>query len=300
MDNQIVSVIITCFNQEKYIQRALKSVLHQTYSYWECIIVDDGSTDNSFRIISDFIDKDDRFKLIRQENMGVTVARNTGVSNATGNIIQILDGDDWIHDEKLERQLEYFRQYPQIDVSYVLHRFYFEQSASYEIYEFDRLKENPFEQFLFDWHSGVATPIHAFLFKRQIWDEGESLFPEDYIFREEDWVFHVLTAMKNIRYGCLEEVLCTYFNGADSFTSSIVNSCINSIDAAIYIRERIPADMQERFWRVVVHKILDRYHDSKKAEVLRSSKNWRLGNFISRPFFLLFRSLKRLSAKNPR
>ncbi len=91
-----VSIIVPCYNQADYIRETLESVLTQTYDNWECIIIDDGSTDNSELIIKQYLYKDKRFKHIGKSNGGVSSARNLGIQNAQGEYILPLDADDYI------------------------------------------------------------------------------------------------------------------------------------------------------------------------------------------------------------
>lgn len=91
-----VSVIVTCYNQEDYIEEALQSVLDQVYEDWECVIVNDGSLDNSEKVICEFIRKDSRFIYIKQKNQGVVAARNNAIEKSSGKYILPLDGDDKI------------------------------------------------------------------------------------------------------------------------------------------------------------------------------------------------------------
>ena len=100
-----ISVIVPVYNVEKYLPRTLNSIIKQTFTNWECILIDDGTPDNSGKICDDFAEKDSRFKVIHQKNAGVSRARNTGLDNATGKWITIIDGDDWIDAETLETAL---------------------------------------------------------------------------------------------------------------------------------------------------------------------------------------------------
>lgn len=102
MENK-VSVIITCFNQEKYIDEAIWSVKNQTFKDWQCVIVNDGSTDGSEEKILSSISGDSRFVYEFQENSGQGAARNKGVSLSSGKYVVNLDGDDMIASEYLER-----------------------------------------------------------------------------------------------------------------------------------------------------------------------------------------------------
>lgn len=103
----LVSIIVTCFNQASYIERSVKSVLSQTFSDIECIIVDDGSTDNSQEVAKQLMSLDSRVSYFYKENGGVSSARNFGFKQAQGKWIQFLDGDDWIHEDKIRFQLSH-------------------------------------------------------------------------------------------------------------------------------------------------------------------------------------------------
>lgn len=104
----IISVIITTYNRADLIQRAIISVLNQTYKDFELIIVDDGSIDNTKEIIEKFKNKDSRIKYFYQENQGWPSALNKGLSLAQGEYIAFLDSDDEWLPQKLEKQIEVF------------------------------------------------------------------------------------------------------------------------------------------------------------------------------------------------
>ena len=95
MENKI-SIIIPVYNVEKYIDECLKSIQGQTYTNWEAIIVDDGSTDLSGKICDQYADKDERFIVIHQKNARIAAARNKGLDVATGDFITFIDSDDFI------------------------------------------------------------------------------------------------------------------------------------------------------------------------------------------------------------
>ena len=119
MSNQsLVSVIVPCYNQSEYIAETLESVLGQTYKCWECIIINDGSTDNSEEIILSFCKKDSRFKYIYQKNQGIVVARNNAIKQCHGRYILPLDGDDIILKEYLELAVKKLDENDNIELIY--------------------------------------------------------------------------------------------------------------------------------------------------------------------------------------
>lgn len=97
-----VSIIIPCYNVEKYIRQCLDSVIAQTYTNWEVICVDDGSSDFTSIIITEYVDRDSRIKLLEQKNQYAGVARNNGLSIAKGEYIVFIDGDDFLRKDMLE------------------------------------------------------------------------------------------------------------------------------------------------------------------------------------------------------
>ncbi len=105
MDHELISVIMPAFNAEKFIQQSIESVLAQTYTDWELIIVDDGSTDNTKQIALRFVKKDERIKYIYQQNGKQGKARNTGLGNSRGELISFLDAEDLFVSSMLEKQV---------------------------------------------------------------------------------------------------------------------------------------------------------------------------------------------------
>ncbi len=104
MDSK-VSIIIPIYNTEKYLKTCLDSILGQTYENLEIILVDDGSADNSGKIIDDYAKKDRRIKAIHQKNQGQSAARNNGLKEATGDYIGFIDSDDKIDPTFVEKLL---------------------------------------------------------------------------------------------------------------------------------------------------------------------------------------------------
>jgi glycosyltransferase involved in cell wall biosynthesis len=98
----MVSVIVPVYNAGKYLAQTLDSVLAQTFSDWECLMVDDGSTDDSPLIAREYAARDSRFRYIRRPNGGVAAARNTGLDAARGDYVALLDNDDLWLPRKLE------------------------------------------------------------------------------------------------------------------------------------------------------------------------------------------------------
>lgn len=114
----LISVIVPCYNQAQYLPEALQSVLEQSYPHWECIIVNDGSPDNTEEVAKKWVDKDERFKYFGKENSGVCDTRNFGVKQASGEYIVPLDGDDKLGSHYFTEAINEFKKDPTIKLIY--------------------------------------------------------------------------------------------------------------------------------------------------------------------------------------
>lgn len=114
----LVSIIVPCFDQAQYLDEALESVLHQSYINWECIIVNDGSPDDTESVVKKWLKKDNRFKYCFQENLGVSAARNHGITIANGEFILPLDADDILGDSYITLAIDAFQKANNLKVVY--------------------------------------------------------------------------------------------------------------------------------------------------------------------------------------
>lgn len=97
-----ISIIVPVYKVEKYLRRCLDSIANQSFTDWECILVDDGSPDNSGKICDEYAENDKRFRVFHQENAGVSAARNKGLDEAKGEWIGFVDSDDWVEPNMYE------------------------------------------------------------------------------------------------------------------------------------------------------------------------------------------------------
>lgn len=116
--NALVSIIVPCYNQAQYLAETLDSVLAQTYPYWECIIVNDGSPDNTEEVAKKFCQLDKRFIYYYKENGGLADTRNYGIKHSTGYYILPLDSDDKIGATYIEKAIKYFDLNPSTKLVY--------------------------------------------------------------------------------------------------------------------------------------------------------------------------------------
>jgi glycosyltransferase involved in cell wall biosynthesis len=120
----LVSVVVPTYNYAHFIGRMFESLLAQTYTNWECIVVDDGSTDDTEQVVARVAASDSRVRYMRQRNQRQAVAKNTALAVASGRYVQFLDADDLIEPLKFERQVEYLEAHPEVDIVYGGARFF--------------------------------------------------------------------------------------------------------------------------------------------------------------------------------
>lgn len=101
-----ISIIVPVYNVEKYLSTCLDSLINQTLKDIEIICINDGSTDNSLNILNEYVKKDERIKIISQENQGLSMARNNGLKEAKGEYISFIDSDDWIDTKMYEKMYQ--------------------------------------------------------------------------------------------------------------------------------------------------------------------------------------------------
>ena len=120
-NKRIISIIMPVYNSEKYVSEAIESVCNQSYGNWELLIVNDGSTDHTPKIIDDYSQKDSRIKVFHRKNEGVSKARNYALNQICGDYVTFIDSDDVYHAERLKRMLQVFEQHINCDIVFSRH-----------------------------------------------------------------------------------------------------------------------------------------------------------------------------------
>lgn len=116
--NPPISVLMPAYNAERYIALAIESMLAQTFKDFEFVIVDDGSTDNTWSIIQEFAKRDNRVVPVKhKKNLKICEALNTGIGRARGKYIARMDADDWSYPDRLEKQYKFMEENPEIVIS---------------------------------------------------------------------------------------------------------------------------------------------------------------------------------------
>lgn len=227
MKNPLISVIVPCYNQALYIDECLQSVYDQTYPNWECIIVNDGSSDNTEEIAKEWVRKDSRFEYVYKENGGLSSARNAGLDISKGEFVYFLDSDDCVDNKVLEilftsltstnsdisicSYLNFINDYDRdIDVG----------SVSKEVFNRDelllRINQDDCLPFVVSWGKLINSKIFSTLrFKEGILHEDEEIIHKIY-FEVEKAVF-------------IDLPLCKYRVNENSITHNFTQRNFNDV-----------------------------------------------------------------------
>ncbi|MCB7481327.1 glycosyltransferase family A protein [Christiangramia sediminis] len=179
MNTPLVSIIVPCYNQAKYLDDALESVLNQKYSNWECIIVNDGSSDKTEIIAAKWLKKDDRFQYLFQKNAGLSTARNNGIEKASGEYILPLDADDMVSSDYINSAVKSFMEDPELKLVYPEVEKFGEETGLLSVPDFSRItlaRQNMI--------------ICSALFKKNEWKKVGGYDP-NLIYGLEDWEFWI-------------------------------------------------------------------------------------------------------------
>ena len=174
-----ISVIVPCYNTEKYLEECILSIINQTYSNLEIIIVNDGSTDHSFEIMKKYQNKDHRIQIISQENQGLLHARKSGVIAASSKYIVFVDADDYIFPDEIQNAFSVLKKY---NADIVKFRFQFVPEKRDSKFYFNKENDSIFDtknkkDFYYEFiNTNNLNNIWSQLFKKDLYDVNSNIF----------------------------------------------------------------------------------------------------------------------------
>jgi len=248
----LVSIIVPCYNQAPYLSEALQSVLEQTYDNWECIIVNDGSPDNTKEVAQEWVKKDARFIYLYKENGGLSSARNAGLALVTGDYIQFLDADDYLDARKFELSLKAISEINLSKQKIVISNFRmfttdFKQSTT----PYCTLMESyfTFEKILFGWDYEFNIPIHCGFF--------DSYFFKEFRFNEqlkakEDWMMWLFLFNQKIECVFIDKPFAFYRLHTNNMTSERNVMEENHLNAILYVESIVSATVYKDFLEFIL------------------------------------------------
>ena len=177
--NTLISVVIPIYNVSPYLRLCLESIENQTYPHFEVLLVNDGSRDDSKGICQEFIYKDERFRYFEQENLGISVARNTGILNSNGEFITFIEGDDFVDPNYLE-ELYHTALKNDSEIVVASYKEFNENDNNYYIHVFDDLEEHFIQNELIqkreiEFETSWGILFHKRLFETILFSVGKSI-----------------------------------------------------------------------------------------------------------------------------
>jgi glycosyltransferase involved in cell wall biosynthesis len=287
----LISIIVPCYNLEPYINECLQSIYNQTYPFWECIIIDDGSTDNSKDIIRKWTSTDNRFTYIQQHKNGVSSARNQGLRIAKGEYIQFLDGDDTINKNKFENQIKLFNDNIEIVICD-----YFPYDEETEAFRRDRYltpfpnTSNHKKEIILHWENKLSIPIHSILFKQSLLSGLTTLLFDESLPNHNDWHFWVRVFYKSNQIHFSKEAFANYRIRKQSICSDFSAMNQGFVIAAEKVLDFFIAENDKEFMNYAHQKLKevknkhDRYTSNPEQILNTESHNplsWRSPSFFS-------------------
>jgi glycosyltransferase involved in cell wall biosynthesis len=277
MSNKLVSIIVPCYKQAHYLSEALQSVLEQSYSNWECIIINDGSPDYTDLIAQQWIDKDVRFQYVYQENAGLPSARNTGIKNSVGEFILPLDADDILHIDYLEKTVLVLEENEHLGIVSCYTKFFLNKITNV-VHELKPLGKS-YQHLMFENKLTASS-----LYRRNCWEQVGG-YDETMKKGFEDWEFWLNVTKRGWQFQFVEEFLFYYRKAKKSMLVDTIN----------YHSE---ANMEYIFRK---HKEIYTTHFDNTAEVLfyyikthrmgkmqiKKSIEYKIGKLILKPFRML-------------
>lgn len=248
--NPIVSIIIPCFNQARFLQDCIASLKAQTYPHWEAIIVNDGSPDDTREVALRLAKTDNRIRYKEQENKGLSAARNLGIQEARGEYLQFLDADDLLKPEKFEIQLKMLRHTPGAEIAYCDFAFFEGDDASLTMPSLDVCKTrlcspDTWRTLL----SGNFMCVHAAIVSRRAVTEAGGF--DTNLWAAEDFDLWLRLAHRGHKFVGTREVLALYRRVPKSMSSNSIRQNAAAIQALL----KVPlyagnlAGEEKKLWR---------------------------------------------------
>lgn len=271
--NELVSVVVPCYNQAKYLPEALLSILNQTHQNWECIIVNDGSPDETDRVAADWCEKDPRFKYLYQDNGKLPKARNTGIGQANGKYVLTLDSDDKFEPTFVEKALVVLISDEKVGMV-CSWGYRFKGDSIGELY---KPGGGSIKEFLFC----NAANSGSLMFKKECWEQAGG-YDENMKWGYEDWEFYIRVCQLGRKVHVLQEPLFFYRQHTVSMRIDAMNNHDIQNKKYIYHKHEV---LYKEHYEVLIDYFLNAVALEKKQNTKIQNKiDFRLGTAILKPF----------------
>lgn len=275
--NSLVSIIVPCYNQAHFLKDSLQSVLDQSYAHWECVIVNDGSPDDTAIIAKQWCERDERFQYVEKSNGGLSSARNSGIGVAKGKFILPLDADDILHSDYLIKTVYELKNNPKLTIV-SCYSIFFKGAISNCI-----RKQKP-----------VGTTYHALLY--------ENIMMATSMYRKSDWVrvggydetmkkgfedweFWISMTKNGSEFKFIEEFLFYYRKSENSMLIDTLNN--HMMENMEYVYKKHKEIYINQFDKTIdyLFYVINKHHSSERK--IKSSIEYNIAKLICKPFRLL-------------
>ena len=280
----LVSIIVPCYHQAHFLDESLNSVLNQTYTNWECIIVNDGSTDNTEEIAKKLCEKDNRFKYLYKQNGGLSSARNAGIKCSNGEFILPLDADDILHNAYLTLLVPVLESDEKLAIVSCYSKFFLKKIDNI-VYE---LKPNG-DNYLYLLY--VNQLVATSLYRKKCWEEIGG-YDEKMKNGFEDWEFWLAITKLGWNYKIIEEFLFYYRKSKKSMLVDTINNFAETNKEYIFKKHKELYIKDFENCITVLFYNLKTIRTSEKK--IKNSLEYKIAKIIVKPF----RILKKIFKKN--
>ena len=272
--NKRVSIIVPCYKQAHFLDETLQSVLNQTYANWECIIVNDGSPDNTEIVAKQWCSNDKRFKYLYKENGGLSSARNAGIKICDGDYILPLDADDIIDASFLTTLVPELNKDQSLAIV-SCYSLFFDKNLDNIIYEL-KPKGNTHLNLLYA-NQLIATS----LYRKKCW-EAVSGYDESMKSGFEDWEFWLAITKRGLKYKIVDEFLFYYRKSKKSMLVDTIKNHSEKNREYIYTKHKeLYIDDFDNCMRVLFYQL----GTHRKSEMkIKNSIEYKIAKLICIPF----------------
>ena len=240
IEKPLVSIVVPCYNVEKYVEACINSVILQDYKNWECILINDGSKDNTFNLLKDFENRDRRIRVLTQENAGLSATRNRGIDDANGAFLYFLDSDDILSKDAIGILVASYQNNDIITA--ITTKASFSEGNMTNVSRLQHPKEGTitfenkhFEVLRRTMETGLTPVAQNRLYAKAFIDQHELRFKSGILHEDELWFFETMLYARNVKFIDHE----TYFYRIDNQDSITSNVGDRNLESYIQVMEEI-------------------------------------------------------------
>ncbi len=279
----IVSIIVPCYNQAHFLKESLQSVLDQSYAHWECIIVNDGSPDDTAIVAKQWCERNVRFQYVEQSNGGLSSARNAGIRVAKGEFILPLDADDILDVDYLMKTVPELEQNRKLGIVSCYTRFFKNTIAD----SFHELKPQGDRTIYLHY---VNQLVATSLYRKECWSAVGG-YDETMKKGFEDWEFWLNVTKRSWDFKIIPEFLFYYRKAQQSMLMQTIESHAEDVKQYIFTKHKelyikdFDNCMEVLFYELKVQK--------KGHDHFKNSIEYKIGKVMTKPYRVLQNWLKK-------